>query len=916
MKKIFGVLFIFIVLFLTSCTTPEEILVKNMLNVDGEYHLTLDNTIENINLKEYIESNTYYSVSYLGNKYDSNDELKFKLEDGLNVFTINTSTQSIVLNFYKEYYLKVTLLDSETKEVKNEIYIKPKESLNSVKDVLVQYVKEHNSWNGEISYSNDNVNFKEANIDNFIVEENIYIMLKTKPILYEVSFENDGVVETKKFAIGDVINLNTVSKEGYSFLGWYANDKLILENTTYNLELGNQFIAKFSPNKYSIKYINIDEERTQEVTYGEEFKLFIPDKEGFLYWSYNDNKFENGLWSYLEDITLEAVWEEPVIEPIVNLNLETFGGIVENNAKIDLNGYIILPAPHKEGYNFKYWCKDSFLTEKIENILASEYNNEKLYACYEYDSNNLKSEVVFTMYNKHVSTYDQITMFDSSKSGFTSKYWHKIGIVNNNGNYYVSKIVPNGTSISELGSYDYVLLAYSGYSGYSSFINIDCQVGYRVNFLIDPQTMEEGSVTNIASFYQNDLTEEKEEITLYLSNIYGNITSVNEDIELINEYNYHNITWKTSNRNAITTEGKYIKPYVTRNVTLTAVIDGEEIYSFDVLVEGEKDESTALSTGYIYTPYNTITQNAMNTLDIIYCAFLDVDAEANWTNLSRMTSNINNYIKPKAAVSGTKIVISVNQNASGNFSSIAASPELREKLATNILAFIQTMEIDGIDIDWETPSSSEAENFTLLMKAIYEKVKTANPEYIVTAAIGGGKWAPPKYDLPNSKNYMDYINLMTYSMATGNGYYQNSLYKSTIGRTLTSCSIEESIKIYNDLGVENSQILVGIPFYVTAQTDSGGPGSKTGDGKSKWYNLMFTTYQLSDTMKEYYDEECGVPYRYDEVNKIFISFDNERSIKEKCDYINTLGLAGIMYWQYGQDVEDMLSDAINKYINE
>ena len=68
-------------------------------------------------------------------------------------------------------------------------------------------------------------------------------------------------------------------------------------------------------------------------------------------------------------------------------------------------------------------------------------------------------------------------------------------------------------------------------------------------------------------------------------------------------------------------------------------------------------------------------------------------------------------------------------------------------------------------------------------------------------------------------------------------------------------------------------------------------------------------------MKEYFDEECGVPYRYDATKQIFISYDNEESIKCKCDYINALGLAGIMYWQYGQDVNDMLSNAIDKYIN-
>ena len=194
-------------------------------------------------------------------------------------------------------------------------------------------------------------------------------------------------------------------------------------------------------------------------------------------------------------------------------------------------------------------------------------------------------------------------------------------------------------------------------------------------------------------------------------------------------------------------------------------------------------------------------------------------------------------------------------------------------------------------------------------------MKAANPNYLVTAAIGGGKWQPPKYDLVNSKQYLDYINMMTYSMATGNSYYQNALYKSSKGATLTSCTIDESVKLYNSYGIENAKILVGIPFYLTVQTGSGGPGSKVGTGKSIWYNQLDTTYAVSDTMKEYFDEECGVPYRYDAVNQIFVSFDNEKSIKRKCEYINALGLAGIMYWQYGQDVDDQLSNAIGKYIN-
>ena len=390
---------------------------------------------------------------------------------------------------------------------------------------------------------------------------------------------------------------------------------------------------------------------------------------------------------------------------------------------------------------------------------------------------------------------------------------------------------------------------------------------------------------------------------------------MNEDIELINIVNGISISWKSSHSEIISSTGIYHKPSTSVDVTLSAYFEETLLYSFTVTAKGGSDHYDALATGYIYTPY-TITQNAMNSLDIIYCAFLDIDANAEFTNEISMKNKLKTYIIPLAEKSGTKVVISVNQSTSGAFSAVSASETLRNKLATNILNFIVENNIHGIDIDWETPASNEATNFTLLMKAIYEKVKAYNKNYLVTAAIGGGKWQPPKYDLPNSKDYLDYVNLMTYSMATGNGYYQNALFKSSSGVTLTSCSIDESIDLYNGYGVSNDKILIGIPFYVTVQTGCEGPGSKVGSGKSIWYKEMYSTYKLSDTMKEYFDEECGVPYRYDAVNKIFISFDNEQSIKRKCEYIHAKGLAGIMYWQYGQDVDDVLSNAIAKYIDK
>ncbi len=880
----------------------------------------------------------YFNVTLLGKDLNEDYTIKIKENDYLNLesFNITNIPEGYTFNNWFKYGTDRHNLDQETNsptiKVTSNLYILP---------ILTPC-----EYQIELHYNNASV-FKSIKTGEALVLEDIIIdgykflgwysndvliengtlytpslgklftakfeKIENIPTTYSITYKYEGNEKIVNYTLNDPIIEFTPEVTGYEFIGWFLNNQLFTD-TIFNYQENITLLAKYVPLEFKIIYTNIDNPYEETVKYEDYYSLYKPTKEGytFSHWEYQGTKFESGTWTYLNDITLTAVWIKDTINTI-SLNLETFGGTVDNNAEI-MNGLVELPTPELKGYIFKYWCSDSSLTNKITNLKADSYNNEKLYAYYEYDSDDLKGQIVVTMYNAHASNYDELAMFDSSQSGFTSKYWHKVAIKKNNDGYYVSAIASNGEALSTLGTYDYVILAYGDYDYYSQFVNLGYNVGDTVYMINDPKTLDKGSTTNIISFTKANLGNNETAISDYLTSVYLNYQTVTSNINLVTNYSGFNITWVSSNRDAISNTGKYTKPYTTRNVTLNAYVGETKVYSFTVNVPGTNSTSNALSTGYIYTPY-TITQNAMNTLDIIYCAFLDIDDNGNWTNLTRFTNNINTYIKDKAKNAGTKIVVSVNQSNSTAFGNVAASATLREKLADNIVNVIETLELDGVDIDWETPSSSQAPTFTLLMEAIYKKVKAKNPEYLVTAAIGGGMWQPPKYDLTNSGKYLDYVNLMTYSMATGSSYYQNSLYKSTKGATLTSCSIDESVKIFNDLTIPNSKILVGIPFYTTVQTGSGGPGSKVGTGKSIWYDKLFTTYALSDTMKEYFDEECGVPYRYDATNQIFISFDNEQSIKIKCEYINTLGLAGIMYWQYGQDVNDMLSNAINKYIN-
>ena len=56
---------------------------------------------------------------------------------------------------------------------------------------------------------------------------------------------------------------------------------------------------------------------------------------------------------------------------------------------------------------------------------------------------------------------------------------------------------------------------------------------------------------------------------------------------------------------------------MTRDVTLSAYIGEDKVYEFTVNVKGETDTSTALSTGYIYTPY-TIKKKYLPFINVYF----------------------------------------------------------------------------------------------------------------------------------------------------------------------------------------------------------------------------------------------------------------------------------------------------------
>ena len=394
-----------------------------------------------------------------------------------------------------------------------------------------------------------------------------------------------------------------------------------------------------------------------------------------------------------------------------------------------------------------------------------------------------------------------------------------------------------------------------------------------------------------------------------------------DDIYLPDSVNNYPIFWESSHPEILATNGKYNKPYQDTTILLEAEITlpHETVTeSFEIFARGYKKLDAPIASSYIYRNYYLVDDEFFDTLDIINTAFIHADSNGNLSGTTYL-NNVESTILPRAKERGTWVIMSIAPES--QWSTIASDENRIEHFANNIVEMINEYGFDGVDIDWETPKDSEKENFTSLMKVVYEKVKTNNPHHLVTAAITGGMWQPPRYDLLNSGKYIDYINMMTYGMTSSNGQYQNPLYKSTlphnqehnVGSTLTSATIEESIQIFkNDFNIPYSKIIVGIAFYGIRQEKVNNSWIKSG---SIYYSSILNLVNNSD-YTFYYDENAGVPYVLKNDGTVFISYDNERSILEKSNFIIDNQIGGIMFWEYGTDTTGNLLRAIKEGLNK
>lgn len=263
------------------------------------------------------------------------------------------------------------------------------------------------------------------------------------------------------------------------------------------------------------------------------------------------------------------------------------------------------------------------------------------------------------------------------------------------------------------------------------------------------------------------------------------------------------------------------------------------------------------------------------------------------------------------------------------FSAMAAATASREEFAKRCVHIIQNYGFDGIDIDWRFPKDPiDMANYSLLLSQIRDKLDALGEEQSNTYGLTATMPCMPD-QIPNVDAFfldliLDEFNLLSVDF---HGPWETKVGASAplYDKSDKHMSVDSCVSAYLDVGVSREKIKIALPFYgqsfaggfaigqqakcnwagdcsdtVTWQQDGGAPN---------YYNIYSKLPNLNVT----FDNETIATFAFGDAG--VVSYDDERSICLKTEYVIQQDLGGVLIMELGGDLLGELStpllDAMN-----
>ena len=300
-------------------------------------------------------------------------------------------------------------------------------------------------------------------------------------------------------------------------------------------------------------------------------------------------------------------------------------------------------------------------------------------------------------------------------------------------------------------------------------------------------------------------------------------------------------------------------------------------------------------------------------VDVVNYHPAQVTQAAGYPNNPIRTSVLSNldYFRSKARAQNPdiKVCLAVANESLSYFESWLKTDTYRKQFASYFAELVEKYELDGIDIDYEFPTSTDlrddfvafiAELRTMLDEISYESGR----QLTISLAVPAGQWAFSLFDIEGLAQYVDWFNIMSYDLYCGANYplthhhtpaYDNTAYPGG--------SVASDIALYTSHGITKDKIVVGAGMYArkwegVESTTDGLFAKGVLDESNIHYSDIRSSYVNKNGFVRYWDNDAKAPYLFNKETKTFISYDDEESVAAKCDLILANGVRGIMVFDY------------------